>query len=258
MLILLSPAKTMDFSPHGLAESSVSDFLDVSDELIDNLQKKTPEDLSALMGVSPKIAALNVDRFNTYKAPRIQGPDVKQALFAFKGDVYRDWPLADYNADDLQFAQNHLRILSGLYGLLRPLDLIRPYRLEMGTPLLTEKGKGLYQFWGSRLTDAINTQMEPMDDPFVVNLASNEYFKAVKKKELNVPVVTPVFKDWKNGRYKIISFFAKRARGAMAHHLLKERVSTREALLEFTGMGYGFSPEGSTPDAPLFLRKTDH
>jgi uncharacterized protein len=258
MLILLSPAKTMDFSPHGLEESSVSDFLNMSGELISNLQKKTPEDLSALMGISPKIAALNVDRFHSYKAPKRQGPDVKQALYAFKGDVYRDWPLAEYNENDLQFAQNHLRILSGLYGLLRPLDLIRPYRLEMGTPLVTEKGKGLYQFWGSRLTDAINAHMQQMDDPFVVNLASNEYFKALKKKELNVPVVTPVFKDWKNGRYKIISFFAKRARGAMAHHLLKERVSTREALQEFTGLGYTFSPDGSTSDVPLFLRRSDH
>ena len=255
MLIVLSPAKTMDFAPHDLKASSVADFLATSDNLIDNLRKKTPEDLSALMGVSPKIAQLNVDRFHSYEPPTSIGPDVKQALFAFKGDVYKDWPLSDYTKDDLAFAQDHLRILSGLYGLLRPLDLIRPYRLEMGTPLETNEGKGLYRFWGSQLTDSVNTHMRTMDTPFLVNLASNEYFKALKKKELEVPIVTPTFKDWKNGQYKMISFFAKRARGAMAHYLLKERVTSPEGLLKFTGLGYAYSPEGSTPEAPLFLRK---
>ena len=255
MLIVLSPAKTMDFAPHDLGTSTVADFLDVSDNLIENLRQKTPEDLSALMGVSPKIAQLNVDRFQEYEPPRTAGPEVKQALFAFKGDVYRDWPLTDYSEEDLAFAQNHLRILSGLYGLLRPLDLIRPYRLEMGTPLETSEGKGLYKFWGSQLTDSINTHMKTIETPFLVNLASNEYFKALKKKELTVPIVTPTFKDWKNGQYKMISFFAKRARGAMAHYLLKERISTPEGLLKFTGMGYKYSPEGSTPESPLFLRK---
>ena len=257
MLILLSPAKTLDFSSIDVTKNSIPEFLEQTQTLVDDLKGKSTEELTALMGVSAKIAELNVDRFHSYSAPKKSGPEVKQALFAFKGDVYKDWPLNEYSAEDLDFAQEHLRILSGLYGMLRPLDLIRAYRLEMGTPLQTDQGKGLYKFWGTQLTDRLNAAMKSMNEPFIVNLASNEYFKAVQPKSLQAPVIAPVFKDWKNGKYKIISFFAKRARGAMADYLLRSRITTVDGIKGFTGMGYQYAPDGSTNENPLFLRRQE-
>ncbi len=255
MLILLSPAKSLDFSESSVQVHSVPQFLEDTDALIATLRAKSPADVASLMHLSEKLADLNVERYQTYERPEQPDATSKQALLAFKGDVYRDWPLDTYDDADFAYAQDHLRILSGLYGALRPLDLIRPYRLEMGTKLETDRGANLYQFWGSAITDRLNETLRETGDETVVNLASNEYFSSVKKRELNAEIVSPVFKDWKNGKYKIISFFAKRARGAMAHYLLKNRVESLEGLRAFDDDGYRFDEESSTPAAPVFLRR---
>ncbi len=255
MLILLSPAKSLDFSLSAVDAHSVPQQLEETDALIKTLRAKSQDEVADLMGLSEKLAELNFDRYQSYERPVSPDENSKQALLAFTGDVYRDWPLDTYNAADFEYAQGHLRILSGLYGALRPLDLIRPYRLEMGTRLATERGTNLYQFWGSSITDKLNETLKDTGDDTVVNLASNEYFSSVKKRELNAEIVSPVFKDWKNGKYKIISFFAKRARGAMAHYLLKNRVESVEGLRAFDSDGYRFDEEASTPDAPVFLRR---
>jgi len=254
MLILLSPAKSLDFSPSTLDTHTEPELLDDSDRLIATLQKKSKKKVAALMSLSDSLAELNVERYQSYARPFRLNEGAKQALLAFKGDVYREWPLDSYSEADFQFAQAHLRILSGLYGALRPLDLIRAYRLEMGTRLTTRRGKNLYDFWGSRITASLNKALAESGDELVINLASNEYFSSVKKKELDARIISPVFKDWKNGKYKIISFFAKRARGAMAHHLIRERVRDEAGLLAFTAQGYAYDPSSSTPDAPVFLR----
>lgn len=256
MLILLSPAKTLDFSPVDPAIAhSTPDFLDETEELATQLRGLSSKAIKDLMGVSDKIAEENVLRFQQYTAPVRPEATAKQALLAFNGDVYRDWPLSDYGQADFAHAQAHLRILSGFYGILRPLDLIRPYRLEMGTSLETTRGKGLYRFWGSSLTEAVNDILRNQAEPIVVNLASKEYFSAIQPGKLSGPVVTPTFRDWKNGQYKMISFFAKRARGAMADYLLRSRAQSMEDLLGFTGLGYKYSPSHSTASDPVFLRK---
>lgn len=255
MLILLSPAKSLDFSESLVQTHSLPDFLEDTDALIATLRRKSQDDVATLMHLSDELAELNVGRYQEYRRPHEQGATAKQALLAFKGDVYRDWPLDTYGEADFEYAQGHLRILSGLYGALRPMDLIRPYRLEMGTRLETDRGTNLYQFWGSAITEKLNEALGHTGDDVVVNLASNEYFSSVKRRELKATVVNPVFKDWKNGKHKIISFFAKRARGAMAHYLLKNRVEDLDGLRDFDGEGYRFDPETSTPDAPVFLRR---
>ena len=218
-------------------------------------ERKKANDLMALMHVSEKIASLNVERNHAYQRPLEPGETSKPALLAFQGDVYKGLGAETYSDVDLLKAQEKIRILSGLYGVLRPLDLIRPYRLEMGTALETSAGKNLYQFWGSKLTNLLNQELSQSDDDLVVNLASNEYFKAVKKKELQGKLVTPAFKDWKNGKYKMISFFAKRARGAMADYLVRNDIQSLEGLTKFQGLGYAFDSEGSTPDAPSSYAK---
>ncbi len=257
MLILLSPAKSLDFSESAVTAHSVPELLEETDSLIGTLREKSQKEVADLMGLSAKLAELNFDRYQSYSRPLIPDENAKQALLAFKGDVYRDWPLDSYDGQDFEYAQSHLRILSGLYGALRPLDLIRPYRLEMGTRLQTDRGTNLYQFWGSTITDSLNQTLRETGDSTVVNLASNEYFSSVKKRELNAEIVSPVFMDWKNGKYKIISFFAKRARGAMAHYLLKNRVESLEGLRAFDGDGYKLDEESSSPTEPVFLRRQD-
>ena len=257
MLILLSPAKTLDFEPVELDNVTHARFLDETDSLITTLRSKNAKDLMELMHVSEKIAALNVERNEAYARPLSLGENAKPALLAFQGDVYKGLKAETYSEKELAKAQEKIRILSGLYGVLRPLDLIRPYRLEMGTALVTSEGKNLYQFWGSKLTDLLNTELAEKGGEFIVNLASNEYFKAVKKRDLNGHLITPAFKDWKNGQYKMISFFAKKARGAMADYLVREDVDTLDGLRAFEGLGYKYDREGSTPDAPLFLRRVE-
>ncbi|MDQ2076949.1 peroxide stress protein YaaA [Marinimicrobium sp. ABcell2] len=254
MLALISPAKTLDFeTPAPTRVASQPAFLADSQELIDVLRKLAPHEISDLMGISDKLGVLNYDRFAQWQPP-FHLDNAKQALFAFKGDVYTGLAAESFDAGDIEFAQEHLRILSGLYGLLQPLDLIQPYRLEMGTRLANPRGKDLYQFWGDRITQAINTQLSTFTSPVVINLASNEYFKSVRPRKLEAPVITPVFKDWKNGRYKIISFYAKKARGMMSAYLIKNRLTDAEALKDFGDGGYSYNGELSTATDWVFTR----
>lgn len=254
MLALISPAKTFDFdTPAPTREASQPEFLAQAQELIDVLRPLAPHDISKLMGISDKLGVLNYDRFAGWQPP-FDLDNAKQALFAFKGDVYVGLAAETLQEGDWKFAQDHLRILSGLYGLLAPLDLIQPYRLEMGTRLANPRGKDLYEFWGSRITEAINAQLKRLTDPVVVNLASNEYFKSVQKKDLEAPLITPVFKDWKTDRYKIISFYAKKARGMMSAYILKNRLTDAEGLKGFDEEGYRYNSELSTATEWVFTR----
>lgn len=254
MLALISPAKTFDFdTPAPTREASQPEFLAQAQELIDVLRPLAPHDISKLMGISDKLGVLNYDRFADWQPP-FDLDNAKQALFAFKGDVYVGLAAETLQEGDWKFAQDHLRILSGLYGLLAPLDLIQPYRLEMGTRLANPRGKDLYEFWGSRITEAINAQLKRLADPVVVNLASNEYFKSVQKKDLEAPLITPVFKDWKTDRYKIISFYAKKARGMMSAYILKNRLTDAEGLKGFDEEGYRYNSELSTATEWVFTR----
>lgn len=253
MLILISPAKTLDFdTPAHTQLRSEPDFLDASQQLIDELRELAPQDISALMKISDKLGTLNYQRFADWQTP-FTPDNAKQAVLAFRGDVYTGLNADDFGDDDFAFAQQHLRILSGLYGLLRPLDLIQPYRLEMGTKFANSGGKNLYEFWGQRITDAINAQFSDAG-PLLLNLASNEYFSAVKPKLLNADVITPVFKDYKNGKYKIISFYAKKARGLMSAYVIKQRITDAEKLKQFDTDGYYYCPEQSTATEWVFLR----
>ena len=253
MLMLISPAKTLDFeTPAHTAHYSQPDFLNESQQLIDALRDLAPQDISALMKISDKLGTLNYQRFADWQTP-FSPDNAKQAVLAFRGDVYTGLAADNMSDDDLAFAQQHLRILSGLYGLLRPLDLIQAYRLEMGTKFANARGKNLYDFWGGEITEAINAQLEDAG-PLVVNLASNEYFGAVKPKALNAEVITPVFKDFKNGKYKIISFYAKKARGLMSAYIIKNRITDAEQLKAFDVDGYYFSPEESSASEWVFLR----
>jgi hypothetical protein len=256
MLIVVSPAKTLDY------ETPLPTFVTptqpryVSDaaELIEVLKSKAPAEIASLMNLSDKLASLNVLRYNDWQ-PLFSAPDARPALFAFKGDVYTGLDVSCFSANDLSQAQKHLRILSGLYGLLRPLDYMRPYRLEMGTDLANSRGKNLYEFWGEQLTEAVNVAMAEQGDEVLINLASQEYFRAIQPKKLSGRLITPQFRDEKNGQFKIISFFAKKARGRMAAWLIQQRISSPEALLDFTIDGYRYDAGLSRPDAPIFTRR---
>jgi cytoplasmic iron level regulating protein YaaA (DUF328/UPF0246 family) len=255
MLVLLSPAKTLDFNTPWRTEFTTPALLERSQALIDVLRRLSADDLQSLMGVSRAIAELNVERYRDFALP-LRPERAKPALLAFKGDTYRDLPLAGYSAEDYAFAQRHLRILSGLYGVLRPLDLILPYRLEMGTRLGTSRGSDLYAFWGDTLTEHLSAALREQGDRILLNCASDEYFASVRPERLDGRVVKPVFKDYKGGTYKVISFFAKRARGAMAHFVVKGRVSSVEALRSFEDLGYRFAGEESRDDQLVFLRRS--
>ena len=254
MLILVSPAKTLDFEQPALTkEHSQSDFLTSSQELIQVCQQLTPADIASLMKVSDKIAGLNAARFGQWQ-PNLNLDNAKQAIFAFRGDVYTGFDADTLSETEITQTQSQLRILSGLYGLLRPLDLILPYRLEMGTSLANPKGKNLYEFWGDTLTEAVNKALVEHENDIIINLASNEYFKAIKVKKLQGQLITPAFKDCKKGQYKVISFFAKRARGMMARYLIQNRVNSLAGLKAFDVAGYYYSEEQSSPATPTFLR----
>ena len=254
MLTVLSPAKTLDYeSPSITDQTSTPQFMDQSALLVDDARTMAPDDIRSLMGVSEAIASLNHERFMNW-APESTTANAKQAILAFKGDVYTGLEAETMSTKDLEFAQVHLRILSGLYGLLRPLDLMQPYRLEMGLKFSNQRGKNLYEFWGERITDAINTDLSSAGTETLVNLASNEYFKAVKTKSLNADIITPQFKDLKNGQYKMISFFAKKARGVMARYIIDNQLTDPEQLKSFTGSGYYFSAEQSSGNNLVFLR----
>ena len=252
MLMIIAPAKTLDYeSPLATETHTQPDFLDDACELIDQLKTLEPHQVSNLMSISDKLGQLNAERFRTWHTPFTQD-NARQAVLAFKGDVYTGLAAESFNEDDFSFAQQHLRILSGLYGLLKPLDLMQPYRLEMGTKFENTRGKDLYAFWGRKITDALNQLLA--DDKVLVNLASNEYFKSVKKKELDARLITPQFKDWKNGQYKMISFYAKKARGLMCRYAIQNRISNAEDLKGFNLDGYYFSEDQSDNNNWVFLR----
>ena len=252
--MLLSPAKTLDYETPATTDSfSIPDYLEKSSELVKVMKQKSFLDLMELMQVSQKIAELNVERFNQWKLP-FSTENAKQAVLAFKGDVYTGLDASALSENRLAYTQSHLRILSGLYGLLRPLDLMQPYRLEMGLKLTTKKGENLYQFWGEKITDALNVLLAKQDEPVLINLASNEYFKSVQKKNLDGRLITPEFKDWKNGKYKMISFFAKKARGLMVRYAIDHNIQKAEVLQNFDYDGYHFNLELSRADKWVFSR----
>ena len=254
MLILISPAKTLDFETAApLADFTQPDFLKQSRQLITELRALSPQAISSLMSISDKLGVLNYDRFASWKTP-FKPDNAKQAIYAFQGDVYTGMQADTFTPEAIQFAQAHLRILSGLYGLLRPLDLIQAYRLEMGTGFANSGGKNLYEFWGDSITKAINKQLKALESRTVINLASQEYFSAVKPKLLNARIITPVFKDKKNGDYKIISFFAKKARGMMSAYIIKHQITEPESIKQFDTGGYSFNPTFSNQTDWVFTR----
>ena len=257
MLILVSPAKTLDYeSDIRIDDFSIASHLSDSEILIKELQKKNPDDLSSLMGLSEKLSVLNFERYMNWKKPTKPSDNTRQAIFAFKGDVYQGLDVNSLSKAEINYAQKNLCILSGLYGLLKPLDLMYPYRLEMGTKMKNKHGANLYEFWGSKINKTINDLSKENKSKAIVNLASVEYFSVLKKDQINLPVINPVFKDYKNGNYKIISFFAKRARGTMARFIIQNRIKKSEDLIGFDLDGYRYSKKESKENSPVFLRKS--
>ncbi len=255
MLIIISPAKTLDFETPAITKTHTQPtLLDDSKMLIKSLKKYTPAEVSSLMCISDKLGVLNFTRFNDWKTP-FTTKNAKQALLAFKGDVYTGLDPNSFTHEDFKFAQKHLRILSGLYGVLRPLDLIQAYRLEMETKFENKRGKDLYEFWGSQLTQQINTDLKKSKSQTLINLASNEYFKSIQSAEINARIITPVFKDYKNGKYKIISFFAKKARGLMSAYIIKNKMTDAEQIKSFKTGGYKFYKSESDDSNWVFQRK---
>ena len=254
MLMVISPAKTLDYETAPATERhTLPRHLQHSRELIEVLRDMSPQEIGKLMSISDKLAALNVARFGSW-TDTFTSDNSKQALLAFKGDVYTGIHAEDFSEDDFDFAQQHLRMLSGLYGILRPLDLMQPYRLEMGTKLANPRGKDLYTFWGNHITDWLNAELAEQGNGVLLNLASQEYFGAVKPKALNGRLIETVFRDQKNGQYKIISFYAKKARGLMARYVIKERLKDPEGLKDFNTDGYYYDQASSGPDKLVFLR----
>jgi cytoplasmic iron level regulating protein YaaA (DUF328/UPF0246 family) len=256
MLIVLSPAKTLDFeSPIKVNKTTEPDFIPRSAELISTLRTMPPSEIGSLMSISDSLAQLNVARYASW-SKKFTPDNSRPAVLAFDGDVYEGLDARSLNARQLDWAQKHLRILSGLYGLLRPLDLMQPYRLEMGTRLATKRGKDLYAFWGDQITEALNESLTVAKAQALVNLASEEYFKSVKPAKLDRPVITPVFEEWKGGGYKIVSFFAKRARGLMARYAIEHKLTKPEQLKDFDSEGYAFDAKASNEARWIFRRRT--
>ena len=260
MLYLLSPAKSLDFEtpvPQAVARLATQpQFVPQATELIQVLKTKSAADIGALMNLSDALSELNMARYQAWK-PRFSAANSRPAVLAFNGDVYEGLDAKTLSAAQLEWAQQHLAILSGLYGVLRPLDLMQPYRLEMGTRLATPRGSHLYGFWGDSLAEHLNQRAAQQQVPVIVNLASQEYFKAADRKVLQPRVIECQFEDWKNGQYKIISFFAKRARGLMARYCIEQRIDTPAGLTGFSAEGYAFEPALSTPERLLFRRRLD-
>jgi uncharacterized protein len=255
MLFLLSPAKSLDYdTPPQVSTHTQPLFAKQSAALIDVLKTKTPQDISRLMKLSDALSGLNVARYQAW-SKKFTANNSKQSVLAFNGDVYEGLNAKTLSAAQLDWAQEHVCILSGLYGVLRPLDWMQPYRLEMGTTLGTDKGSNLYQFWGAQLSSYLNQRAAADTSPIIVNLASEEYFKAVDLKTLKARVVSCVFEDYKNGQYKIISFHAKRARGLMVRYAIDKKAATVKKLEGFNAEGYGFVPSMSEPDRLVFRRR---
>ncbi len=254
MLAVISPAKTLDYeSTCPLHTPTYPVFLAEAEELIKLLRKKTSSQLSDLMGISEKLADLNLQRYRDWQLPFTED-NARAAFFAFKGDVYTGFTLNTYGVEDFIFSQQHLRILSGLYGLLKPMDLMQPYRLEMGTKLTSAKGKDLYEFWDLQITEAVDAAVADSGSDFLINLASNEYFSSIKTKNLKAKVITPVFKDHKNGSYKIVSFYAKKARGMMCDFMIKNRITAPNGLKKFDTAGYRYNKSMSDNVNWVFTR----
>ncbi|PJG43771.1 hypothetical protein XA39_06095 [Acinetobacter tandoii] len=254
MLALISPAKTLDYeSALPTDQHTLPRLLEHSQQLIDVSRKLSASEIASLMSVSEKIAQLNVARFRDWQ-PEFNFSNARQAIFAFKGDVYTGLDAYDLSAQDLEFAQTHLRMLSGLYGLLRPLDLMMPYRLEMGTKLANARGHNLYEFWGDQITQLVNADLAQADSELLVNLASDEYYKSVKESKVKAEIIKPVFLDQKNGKYKVISFYAKKARGLMARYIIQNQLNGAEDLKSFNTDGYYFDAASSMKGELVFKR----
>ncbi|MGB1327412.1 MAG: peroxide stress protein YaaA [Porticoccaceae bacterium] len=254
MLTIISPAKKLDYSQ--LSEDRAHTqplLLEHSEQLLKDLRLLSPKDICSLMGLSDKLGALNYERFQEWQTP-FSTDNAKQAILAFKGDVYQGLDADNMNADELNWAQDNLRILSGLYGLLRPLDLMQPYRLEMGTKFANQRGANLYQFWGDIITNQLNKLLSASPKSVLINLASNEYFKSVQANNLNAEIITPVFMDQKGDKYKIISFFAKRARGLMSAFIIKNKITDAQQLKTFNVDGYSFNSAMSDGNKWVFCR----
>ncbi|QTN37907.1 peroxide stress protein YaaA [Cryomorphaceae bacterium] len=256
MLILISPAKTLDYdTPVWTEKHSEPRLMESAQKLAGRLKKKSAGQLGKLMNLSKDLSVLNAERYSNWQYP-FDPEQTRQAIFAFKGDVYLGLDVHEhFEEEDLEYAQNHLRILSGLYGVLRPLDNMMPYRLEMGTKLKVGRPNNLYEFWGESIARLLQEDLEAQGDQIIVNLASQEYWKGANKKSLNATVITPEFKDWKNGQFKMLSFFAKKARGMMTRYLLTERIDTMEGLKAFNLDGYSYNEELSSDLSPVFTRK---
>jgi cytoplasmic iron level regulating protein YaaA (DUF328/UPF0246 family) len=254
MLFLLSPAKSLDYeTPPHITEHTQPLFRQQSAQLIDLLKTKSPQQISTLMKLSDALSGLNVARYQAW-SPKFTAKNSRQAVLAFNGDVYGGLDAKTLSEAQLGWAQDHVCILSGLYGVLRPLDWMQPYRLEMGTALATEHGKNLYQFWGSQIADYLSERAAADTSPVIVNLASEEYFKAVDRKALKARVVTCVFEEFRGGKYKIISFMAKRARGLMVRYAIEKKLGTVKMLEDFDAEGYRFNAAASGPDRLVFRR----
>jgi cytoplasmic iron level regulating protein YaaA (DUF328/UPF0246 family) len=254
MILLLSPAKTLDLKTESPIDWHTELlFPEQADLLASRLGKKRKSEIQKLMNINDKLTQLNYDRYQNWTFP-YDPESQKQAIFSFSGDVYRGLKATSLDERDIKWAQDHLRILSGLYGILRPLDGMYPYRLEMGTKLKVGRKNNLYQYWGNQLADQLNAEMAEREDQLVVNLASNEYFKAVDAKALNASVVTPEFRDWNRGEYRMIQMFVKYARGLMARYLIQKRAAVVEDLRSFDLEGYRYSEEMSSPEKPVFIR----
>ena len=255
MLFLLSPAKSLDFdTPPGDVPHTQPQFVPQAAELIDILKQKSPQDIAQLMHLSDTLSGLNVARYQAW-TPKFTAKNAKQAVLAFNGDVYEGLDAKSLDPQALAWLQDHVGILSGLYGVLRPLDYMQPYRLEMGTQLATTRGKNLYEFWGSQIAEHLNTCLKKDVAPVIVNLASVEYFKAVDLKTLKARVVSCVFEEFKGGKYKIVSFHAKRARGLMARFAAQHALKKPEQLIRFDAEGYAYDAGASTPDRLVFRRR---
>ena len=256
MLIILSPAKKLNYKDSAPVKTyTTPDYLDHSQKLITELQKLSADEIGNMMNLSKNLANLNKERYMEWQKP--QSPDEKdskQAAYAFQGDVYQGWAPESLSEEDMQFAQDHVRILSGLYGILRPLDLMKPYRLEMGTKFGVNDKSNLYEYWQDLITQGLNQKIKENENKYLINLASNEYFKAIDKSKLNAEIITPVFKENKNGQYRVVSFFAKKARGMMTRFVVKNKITEPEKLKLFEEDGYYYNDELSGGSTIVFTR----
>lgn len=255
MLLLLSPSKTLDYkTPVGVKEYTQPYFLSDSEKLVAKLRGFSQKKIAEMMELSDKLAALNVERFRDFLTP-FTPENARQALLAFKGDVYTSIEVGSYKPKDFAFAQDHVRILSGLYGVLRPLDLVQPYRLEMGRKLSIGKTKDLYGYWGNRITEQLNDELAGNKSKLLINLASEEYNKVISRKTMKYPIIDVIFKEKQGDNLKIVGLFAKQARGAMANYVIKNRLDTAESLKDFGERGYIFQPSLSAATQYVFVRK---